>query len=321
MKVVHIHQPGGPEVLVLEEADIPTPGPKEALVRIESIGVNFIDIYHRTGLYPLDVPFILGREAAGTVESVGGEVSEVKAGERVAYVLFPSYAEYAIVPSWMLVPLPSSLSFNTAAALLLQGLTAHYLAHSTFPIQPGNRVLIHAAAGGVGLLLVQIAKALGAQVFGTVSTEAKAIAATNAGADIVIRYTEDDFEEVIKQETQGEGLHVVYDSVGATTFDKSLKCLRPRGMLALYGASSGPVPPFDLARLAGAGSLFITRPTLNHYILNRKELLDRSQTLFNLVEQDKLNITIDQELSLGSASRAHELLEGRKTSGKLLLKP
>ena len=321
MKVVHVHQPGGPEVLLLEEAEIPTPGPKQVLVRIESIGVNFIDIYHRTGLYPLDAPFIPGREAAGTVESVGEEVSEVKVGERVAYVLFPSYAEYAIVPSGMLVPLPSSLSSNTAAALLLQGLTAHYLAHSTFPIQPGNRVLIHAAAGGVGLLLVQIAKALGAQVFGTVSTEAKSIAATNAGADIVIRYTEDDFEEVIKQETQGEGLHVVYDSVGATTFDKSLKCLRPRGMLALYGQSSGPVPPFDPARLAGEGSLFITRPTLNHYILNRKELLDRSQTLFNLVEQDKLNVTIDQELSLGSASRAHELLEGRKTSGKLLLKP
>lgn len=321
MKAIQVHAPGGPDVLRFD--DIPTPRPVsgEALVRIESIGVNFIDVYHRTGLYPLETPFIPGREAAGVVEAVGADVTEVQPGDRVAYVLSPSYAQLAIVPASNLVPVPKGVGFDQAAALMLQGLTAHYLSHSTFAIQRGHQVLVHAAAGGVGLLLVQMAKKRGAVVYGTVSTEAKAEAAKRAGVDVVIRYTEEDFEDAIRRHTDGSGLDAVYDSVGQTTFDKSLKCLRPRGMLVLFGQSSGPVAPFDLARLAGAGSLFVTRPSLGHYISDRDELLTRSRDILGWVENGELDVAIDRELPLAEAAGAHRLLEGRKTSGKLLLRP
>jgi len=321
MKAVRAHAPGGPEALQLDDIPAPAPGAGEALVRIESIGVNFIDVYHRTGLYPIETPFTPGREAAGVVESVGADVSEVRPGDRVAYVLSPSYAELAVVPAANLVPVPEDVSFDHAAALMLQGLTAHYLSHSTFPIHQGQRVLVHAAAGGVGLLLVQMAKKRGAQVFGTVSTEAKAEACRRAGVDVAIRYTEEDFEDVVRRETDGAGVHAVYDSVARTTFDKSLKCLRPRGMLVLFGQSSGPVPPFELARLAGGGSLFVTRPSLAHYILERDELLERASDILGWVERGELDVTIDRKLPLAEAAEAHRLLEGRKTSGKLLLVP
>ena len=321
MKAIRVRSPGGPEALQVDDIPVPEPAPGEALVRIESIGVNFIDVYHRTGLYPLDAPFTPGCEAAGVVESVGADVTEVQTGDRVAYVLSPSYAELAIVPAGKLVPVPDDVSSKTGAALMLQGLTAHYLSHSTFPIEKGHRVLVHAAAGGVGLLLVQMAKKRGAHVFGTVSTEAKADACKRAGVDVVIRYTEEDFEEAIQRETDGARLHAVYDSVGQTTFDKSLKCLRPRGMLVLYGQSSGPVAPFELARLGGGGSLFVTRPTLAHYMLDREELLERANDILGWVEQGELDVTIDRELPLADAAQAHRLLEGRKTSGKLILAP
>jgi NADPH2:quinone reductase len=321
MKAIQVHAPGGAEALQLDEVATPEPGAGEALVRIESIGVNFIDIYHRTGLYPLETPFTPGREAAGVVVSVGKDVTEAQPGDRVAYVLSPSYAQFALVPATKLVPVPNDVSFENAAALMLQGLTAHYLAHSTFRIEPGQRVLIHAAAGGVGLLLVQMAKKRGATVFGTVSSAAKAEAATRAGVDVIIRYTEDDFEDAVRSETDGAGLHAVYDSVGQTTFEKSLKCLRPRGVLVLFGQSSGPVAPFDLGKLAGGGSLFVTRPTLGHYIVDRNELLERSEDILGWVGRGELKVTIDRELPLADAAEAHRLLEGRKTSGKLLLKP
>lgn len=321
VKAIRVHDPGGPEALRLDDVASPAPGAGEALVRIDSIGVNFIDVYHRTGLYPLETPFTPGREAAGVVEAVGDDVTEVRPGDRVAYVLSPSYAELSVVPAERLVPVPSDVSSDDAAALMLQGLTAHYLSHSTFPIREGQEVLVHAAAGGVGLLLVQMAKKRGARVFGTVSTDAKADAAKRAGADVVIRYTEEDFEEVIRRQTDGAGLHAVYDSVGKTTFDKSLKCLRPRGMLVLYGQSSGPVPPFDLTRLGAGGSLFVTRPSLAHYILDRSELLERSNDILGWAGRGELEITIDRKLPLSEAPEAHRLLEGRKTSGKLLLSP
>ena len=322
MKAIRIHENGGPDVLRLEDVSTPAPGPGEAVVAIDAAGVNFIDVYHRTGLYPLERPFTLGREAAGTVEAVGPDVSETTPGERVAYAMVPgAYAERAIVPAALLAPIPEGLSSRTAAALMLQGMTAHYLVESTFPVKPGHRVLVHAAAGGVGLLLIQMAKKLGAEVFGTVSTEEKAAAAKRAGADVTIRYTEEDFESVVRDKTDGKGLDCVYDSVGATTFEKSLACLRPRGMLILYGQSSGPVPPFDLAGLAKAGSVFVTRPTLGHYMLDREELLKRAGDVLGWAARGELDVTIDRELPLADAAEAHRLLEGRKTSGKLLLIP
>ncbi len=257
MKAIRVHEVGGPDVLRYEEA--PEPAPKalksgEALVRLRAAGVNFIDIYHRTGLYPLPLPFIPGNEGAGIVEAVGPDAKDVKPGDRVAYAMSTgSYAELAVVPAWRLVPIPEGVSFEAAAAAMLQGMTAHYLSHSTFPLAPGHTALVHAAAGGVGLLLVQMAKKRGARVLGTVSTEAKAEAARRAGADVVIRYTEEDFEEIARRETGGRGLDVVYDSVGKTTFDKSLRSLRPRGLLALYGQSSGPVPPLRSGRAREEG--------------------------------------------------------------------
>lgn len=320
MKAIRVERPGGPEVLKLQDVPLPEPGPGQARVRIHHIGVNYIDIYHRTGLYPLDLPFTPGSEAAGVVDAVGEGVTEVKVGDRVAYAMHRgSYAEYAVVPAWILAPLPDEISFETAAAVMLQGLTAHYLTHSTFPIQPGHKVLVHAAAGGVGLLLVQMAKARGATVFGTVSTQAKAELAKAAGADEVILYTQEDFAEAIQTITGGEGLDCVYDSVGKDTFEKSLKCLRPRGYLVLFGQSSGPVPPVDLQILNSHGSLYVTRPSLAHYILDREELLQRTNDLFTWIKEKRLDVRIDSTFPLAQAAEAHKRLESRASSGKILL--
>jgi NADPH:quinone reductase len=320
MKAIRVAAVGGPEALVLSDVPEPTLQPKDALVRVKAAGINFIDVYHRTGLYPMALPFTPGVEAAGTVLAVGADVTEVKPGDRVAYTMTPgAYAELAAVPSWRLVPIPDGVSLEIAAAAMLQGMTAHYLSHSTYPLAPGQTALVHAAAGGVGLLLVQMAKRRGARVFGTVSTAEKADAARRAGADVIIRYTEEDFESVVKRETDGRGIEVVYDSVGKTTFTKSLRCLKPRGMLALFGQSSGPVPPFDPAELAKGGSLFLTRPSLAHYALDRKELLERAGDVLSWIAKGELDVKIDRTLPLEQASEAHRLLESRETSGKLLL--
>jgi NADPH:quinone reductase len=322
MKAVRVHSYGGAKVLTLEDIPIPQPKPGEARVKIEASGVNFIDIYQRMGLYPLQTPFTLGMESAGVVDAVGEGVTEVEIGDRVAYAMISgSYAEYAVVPAVKLAPLPSNLDSQSAAALMLQGMTAHYLTHSTYPLKDNETALVHAAAGGVGLLLVQIAKMRGARVIGTVSTEGKAQLAKQAGADEVILYTQADFSAETKRLTGGAGVDVVYDSVGATTFEKSLDCLRPRGYLALFGQSSGPVPPVDPAKLASKGSLFLTRPSLPHYILNRAELLMRSGDLFDWTASGRLKLRIDKVFPLREAAEAHHLLESRKTTGKLVLVP
>ena len=322
MKAVRVHQYGGPEVLRYEEIPVPEPGAGEARVKIEAIGLNYIDIYQRTGLYPLKVPFTLGMEGAGIVDAVGPNVTEVKEGDRVAYSMhLGSYAEYAVVPAWKLVPLPRSVDSQSAAAVMLQGMTAHYLTRSTYPLKEGETALVHAAAGGVGLLLIQVAKRSGAKVFGTVSTEEKAKLAREAGADEVILYTQTYFLTEVKRLTNGAGVHVVYDSVGKDTFEKSLECLRPRGYLVLFGNSSGPVPPFDLGKLAAKGSLFVTRPTLIHYASNREELLQRSGDLFKWIANGELKLRIDKTFALKDAAEAHRQLEGRKTTGKVLLIP
>jgi NADPH2:quinone reductase len=322
VKALRIHNYGGPEVLKLEDIPIPEPKLGEARIKIEASGVNFIDIYQRTGLYPLKTPCTLGMEGAGVVDAVGESVTEVKHGDRVAYAMIPgSYAEYAIVPTVKLAPLPSNLDSKSAAALMLQGITAHYLTHSTYPLKNGETALVHAAAGGVGLLLVQLAKMRGARVIGTVSTEAKVQLAKQAGADEVILYTQVDFSAEAKRLTGGAGVHVVYDSVGATTFEKSLDCLRPCGYLALFGQSSGPVPPVDPAKLAAKGSLFLTRPSLPHYILNRAELLKRTGDLFHWTASGALKLRIDKVFPLSETAEAHRLLENRKTTGKVVLVP
>ena len=322
MKAVQVHKYGGPEVLTLEEIPVPEPKAGEARVKIEAAGVNYIDIYQRTGLYPMNTPFTLGTEGAGIVDAVGPDVTEVKKGDRVGYAMIPgSYAEYAIVAAARLVPIPSNIEARLAAALMLQGMTAHYLTHNTYPLKKGDTALIHAAAGGVGLLLIQIAKQLGAQVIGTVSTEAKAKLAKEAGADHVILYTQADFLAEVKKLTDGRGLEVVYDSVGQTTFDKSLECLKPRGYMVLFGQSSGPVAPFDPARLAARGSLFLTRPSLAHYSLDRAELLKRASDIFNWTAAGKLKVRIDKSFPMAEAAEAHRQLEGRKTTGKVILLP
>lgn len=322
MKAVRVHKYGGPEVLTLEEIPLPEPKAGEARVKIEAIGVNYIDIYQRTGLYPLQTPFTLGTEGAGIVDAVGPSVTEVKKGERVGYASIPgSYAEYAIVPAARLVPIPPNIDARSAAALMLQGMTAHYLTHSTYPLKKGDTALLHAAAGGVGLLLIQIAKQLGATVIGTVSTEAKAKLAKEMGADYLILYTQTDFLAEVKKLTDGRGVNVVYDSVGQTTFDKSLDCLRPRGYLVLFGQSSGPVPPFDPGKLAAKGSLFLTRPSLPHYTLERSELLQRANDVFNWTATGRLKVKIDKTFPLAEAAEAHRELEGRKTTGKVILLP
>jgi NADPH2:quinone reductase len=322
MKAVRVHDYGGAEVLAIEDIAVPEPQAGEARVKIEAIGVNFIDIYQRTGLYPLKTPFTLGMEGAGVVDTIGENVTEVEKGERVAYaMILGSYAEYAVVPAAKLVPLPADVDSQSAAALMLQGMTAHYLTHSSYALKDGETALVHAAAGGTGLLLVQIAKMRGAQVIGTVSTEAKAQLAKAAGADEVILYTQSDFFTEVKKLTGGKGVHVVYDSVGATTFEKSLDCLRPRGYLVLFGQSSGAVPPLDPGKLAAKGSLFLTRPTLAHYTLDRAELLQRAGDLFGWSASGKLKLRIDKVCSLSQAAEAQRLLESRKTTGKIVLVP
>ncbi|HWP35468.1 MAG TPA: quinone oxidoreductase [Thermodesulfobacteriota bacterium] len=322
MKAVRVHRHGGPEVLTYEEVARPAPGRGEALVRLAAAGVNYIDIYHRTGLYPQPLPFIPGSEGAGVVEAVGEGVTEVRPGDRVGYAMqLGSYAEYAVVPAWKLVPLPAGTDPQQAAAALLQGMTAHYLTHSTYPLKPGETALVHAAAGGVGLLLVQMAKRRGARVIGTVSTEEKARLAREAGADEVILYTRQDFAAETRRLTGGAGVDVVYDSVGRDTFEKDLTVVRPRGLIVLFGQSSGPVPPFDLGRLNAAGSLFVTRPTLAHYAANRQELLWRAGDVLGWIASGALKLRIERTYPLADAGRAHEDLAGRRTSGKLLLLP
>ena len=319
MKSIQVNVPGGPENLQLADIPVPQAGPGQALVRIAASGVNFIDIYFRTGLYKADLPIALGSEAAGTVEAVGEGVSEVAPGDRVAYAMARgSYAEYAVVPAAQLVKIPAHVDFHTAAAAMLQGMTAHYLTQSTFPLKAGDTCLVHAAAGGAGGLIVQMAKNIGARVLGTVSTAEKARIAREAGADEVILYTEQEFDVEARRLTGGRGVDVVYDSVGKTTFEKSLNALRPRGMLALFGQSSGSVPPIDPAILA-KGSLFLTRPGLPHYLLTREELLWRAGEVLDAVDAGKLRLRIDRTYPLADAARAHRDLESRKTAGKLLL--
>jgi NADPH:quinone reductase len=320
MKSILVNVPGGPENLLLVDIPVPQPGPRQALVRIAASGVNFIDIYFRTGLYKADPPIAIGSEAAGTVEAVGEGVTEVAPGDRVAYAMARgSYAEYAVVPAAQLVKIPAHVDFHTAAAAMLQGMTAHYLTHSTFPLRAGDTCLVHAAAGGAGGLIVQMAKNIGARVIGTVSTEEKARIARESGADEIILYTEQEFDVEVRRLTGGRGVDVVYDSVGKTTFDKSLNSLRPRGTLALFGQSSGPVPPFDPSILNGKGSLFLTRPSLGHYLLTREELLSRAGDVLNAVDAGKLRLRIDRTYPLADAAAAHRDLEARKTAGKLLL--
>jgi NADPH2:quinone reductase len=322
MKIIQVKEHGGPEKMELVDVPKPAPGPKQALVKIAASGVNFIDVYFRTGLYKAEMPVTLGSEGAGTVESVGPEVTEVAPGDRVAYAMTRgSYAEYAVVPAAQLVKMPAGMDFQQGAAAMLQGMTAHYLTHSTFPLKQGDTCLVHAAAGGVGLLLVQMARRLGAHIFGTVSTEAKAQLARGAGAQEVIRYTEQDFEAEVRRLTNGRGVDVVYDSVGATTFSKSLGSLRPRGMMALFGQSSGPVPPFHPNILNGKGSLFLTRPSLAHHCSTREELLWRAGDVLGWVASGDLKLRVDHTYPLADAAEAHRDLESRKTSGKLLLLP
>lgn len=323
MKAIRVNEHGGPEVLSYEDVQVPEPGPGEARVRLAASGVNYIDVYQRTGTYPMDLPFTLGLEGAGEVEAVGEGVEEISPGDHVAFAMVPgAYAEYVVVPAEKLVPFNVTLvEARVAAAVMLQGMTAHYLTHSTFPVEEGQTVLIHAAAGGVGLLLVQMAKMRGATVIGTVSTEEKAKLAKDAGADEVILYTEQDFVEETGRITGGEGVHVVYDSVGKDTFDGGLDSLRPRGYMVLFGQSSGPVPPLELQVLNQKGGLFVTRPSLAQYTATREELLWRAESLFSWIGQNNLNVRISGTYKLSEADQAHRDLEGRKTTGKLILIP
>jgi len=320
MKAIQVKETGGPEKMELVEIPKPQPGPKEALVKIAVSGVNFIDVYFRIGLYKADPPIALGMEAAGVVEAVGPDVTEVRPGDRVAYAMARgSYAEYAVVPAWQLVKVPDEIGLNTAAAAMLQGMTAHYLTHTTFPLKSGDTCLVHAAAGGAGRLIVQMAKMAGARVFGTTSTEAKAEHARQAGADEIIFYTKQDFEVEVKRLTGGRGVDVVYDSVGAPTYMQGLNCLRPRGMMVLFGQSGGKVPPIDPTILNTKGSLFLTRPTLAHYCATREELLSRAGDVLQWIASGKLKVTIDRTYPLAQAAQAHRDLESRATAGKVLL--
>jgi NADPH2:quinone reductase len=322
MKAIRIHQIGGAEALQYEDAPIPTPEPNEALIKIAASGVNFIDVYFRQGLYKAALPFTLGNEAAGVVESLGAQVSEVKSGDRVAFTTtLGCYAEYAAVPASRLVPLPNEISFESGAAAMLQGMTAHYLSHSTFPLQAGQTCLVHAAAGGVGALLIQMAKRLGARVIGTVSTEEKAKIAKEAGADEIVLYTQQDFEIEVKRLTDNRGVDVVYDSVGKTTYEKSMSCLARRGCLVLFGQSGGAVPPIDPLLLMTKGSLFLTRCNLAAYTATREELLWRAGEVLQGVARGELKLRLHKTFALDEAAAAHKLLEGRQTMGKLLLVP
>jgi len=322
MKAVRIHAPGGPEVLKYE--DVPEPQPKagEAVVKVDAAGLNYIDVYYRSGHYKAELPMTLGLEAGGTVTAVGPNVTEVRVGDKVAYTgVAGAYAQYAAVPAQRLVVLPAGVSTRQGAAAMLQGMTAHYLACSTYPLKRGDTCLVHAAAGGVGLLLCQIAKMRGARVIGTVSTEAKAKLAREAGADEVILYTTQDFEAEVKRLTSGRGVQVVYDSVGKTTFEKGLSCLAPRGLMALYGQSSGPIGTFDPQVLNQKGSLFLTRPSLVHHVATREELLQRAGEVLGWIRDGKLRLRTEFEFPLKDAAEAHRALEGRKTTGKVLLIP
>jgi NADPH2:quinone reductase len=321
MRAVRIHAPGGAEAMRVETVPVPRPGPGEALVRLEAAGVNFIDVYKRTGLYKVPLPATLGEEGAGTVAAVGEGVAEVRPGDRVAWAgHIGAYAEYAVVPAAKLVPLPDGVDAARGAAVMLQGLTAHYLAFSTHPLREGDRCLVHAAAGGVGLLLVQIARRRGAFVIGTAGSDEKAELARAAGADEVIVYTRDDFVAETKRITGGQGLRVVYDSVGRTTFLPGLDLLAPRGMMVLFGQSSGPVEPVDPQLLNQKGSLFLTRPTLGHYVATRHELLWRARDLFAWIAAGELSVRVGAEFPLADAAEAHRALEGRRTTGKVLLR-
>lgn len=320
MRAIQVAEPGGPECLVLRDVADPEPGPGEARIQVSHAGVNFIDVYHRTGLYPKELPFIVGVEGAGVVDALGPDVDAVSPGDRVAWAMGPgSYAELAVVPAWKLVRLPEDVGTETGAALMLQGMTAHYLVNSTVELGPEDVALVHAASGGVGLLLVQLAKRRGATVIGTCSTEEKAERVRAAGADHVIRYTEQDFQPEVMRLTGGAGATVVYDSVGRATFAGSLDSLRPRGTLALFGQSSGKVEPFDPGRLASRGSLYLTRPSLGHYARDAEEVRWRGGEVLDAVREGALDVRIHDILPLPEAAAAHRLLEGRATSGKLLL--
>ena len=322
MNAIQIQNTGGPEVLQLVELPIPVPGPGQVLIRVEAVGVNFIEIYFRKGQYKATMPLVPGSEAAGTIEDLGSGVNGFKAGELVASVgVLGSYAEYALVPAAQLVKVPDGLSPEKAAAAMLQGMTAHYLAKSTYPLKAGDTALVHAGAGGVGLLLTQMAAKIGARVITTVSTEEKAELSREAGAADVILYTEQDFVAEVKRLTGGKGVDVVYDSVGKTTFEGSLNCLRPRGLMALFGGSSGAVPPFDLIQLSSKGSLFLTRPTLWHYVATRQELEWRAGEVLGAVASGELKLRMEHMYPLADAGQAQADMEGRKTTGKILLEP
>jgi len=322
MNAIQISQTGGPEVLQLVDLPVPEPKPNEAIVKIAACGVNFIDTYQREGRYKVPLPFVPGQEAAGVVSAVGSDVKTVTAGDHVACAMvLGTYAEYAAVPADRLVPVPKDVTSQEAAAALLQGMTAHYLVHDTFPLRRGQTCLIHAAAGGVGALLVQMAHNIGARVIATVSTEEKAKIARHAGADEVILYSQQDFEAETKRLTNNHGVDVVYDGVGKTTFEKGLNVLRPRGYMVLYGGSSGAVPPFDLIQLSTKGSLFVTRPTLGHYTATAEELRSRARAIFEMIDQSKLEVRIQHIYKLADAQQAHRDIQGRKTTGKLLLIP
>ncbi|HSM56001.1 MAG TPA: quinone oxidoreductase [Candidatus Sulfomarinibacteraceae bacterium] len=322
MQAIRVHKYGGPEALRLDEIPAPEPGEGQVRVRLGAVGVNFIDVYHRTGAYQSELPIIPGREGAGVVDAVGRGVSGVQEGDRVAFAMVPgTYAQYVVVDAENPAPLPEGVSEEQGAALMLQGMTAHYLVHSTYPLQEGDTCLVLAAAGGVGHLLVQLAKKRGARVIGAASTPEKIAFALEAGADEMIRYTEVDFQEETMRLTDGRGVDVVYDSVGKDTFQQSLRCLRPRGYLVLYGQSSGAVTPMDPQILNRHGSLFLTRPSLGHYIRDRKELLWRAGDLFEGVKDGSLTVRIDRTFPLAEAADAHRYLEGRNTKGKILLLP
>ena len=322
MKAIQVKQPGGPEAMEVVDLPVPQPKPNEAVVKLAASGVNFIDVYFREGRYKAQMPITLGQEGAGVVTAVGADVKSVRVGDRVAWTaVHGSYAEYAAVPAERLVPIPQGVTEQQAAAAMLQGMTAHYLSHDTYPLKRGETALVHAAAGGVGLLLTQMAHNIGARVIATVSTDEKAKLARVAGADAVIVYTQADFEIETKRITGGQGVDVVYDSVGKTTFDKGLNILRRRGMMVLFGGSSGAVPPLDPITLMQKGSLYVTRPTLNHYIMTREELVARSGAVFGMIAAGELKLRIDHTYPLAEAQRAHRDLEGRKTTGKLLLIP
>jgi NADPH2:quinone reductase len=322
MKAIQVQKTGGPEALTMVDIPTPAPKPNEVLVKISAAGINFIDVYFREGRYPSSLPFVSGQEASGVVTELGAEVKSFTPGDRVAYTgIMGAYAEYAVVPADRLVRVPAGITDHQAAAAMLQGMTAHYLVHDTYPLKRGETALIHAACGGVGLLLVQMAKNIGARVIATVGTEEKTNLAREVGADEVILYAQQDFEAETKRLTDGKGVDVIYDGVGKTTFDKDLNILRPRGYLVLFGGASGAVPPFDLVKLSQKGSLYVTRPTLVHYIITHEELQQRATAVMSMISNGKVKLRIEHIYPLSEATQAHRDLEGRKTTGKLLLIP